>query len=169
MVQPKADTASTASIESFNGRQIVCGRGGCGNNEALQVTGVGPGCLKKQFLHSFLSPCFPMFPRVQCSGPQPNIHEVAMSESEDGLSPKQIGGTIPLFFYDLVGHIVPGTALIFGLWIYFRPSFFTLADGSSNSFSQRLHLRLRRCDHCALFCRRTFLRWNPVSSVVSSV
>ncbi|HZW94025.1 MAG TPA: hypothetical protein VFF64_13830 [Candidatus Eremiobacteraceae bacterium] len=48
-----------------------------------------------------------------------------MSESEDGPSPKQIGGTIPLFFYDLVGHIVPGTALVFGLWIYFRPSFFT--------------------------------------------
>ncbi|HEY6769124.1 MAG TPA: hypothetical protein VI386_30640, partial [Candidatus Sulfotelmatobacter sp.] len=54
-------TASTASIESFNGRRKVCGRGGCGKTEALQGTSVGPGCLKKQFLHSFQSQSFSYF------------------------------------------------------------------------------------------------------------
>ncbi|HEY6766789.1 MAG TPA: hypothetical protein VI386_18670, partial [Candidatus Sulfotelmatobacter sp.] len=52
---------STASIESFNGRRKVCGRGGCGKTEALQGTSVGPGCLKKQFLHSFQTGLSPLF------------------------------------------------------------------------------------------------------------
>src|ERR1700735_4432256 len=38
MVRPKADTASNASVESFNGCRKVCGRGGCRKTETLQVT-----------------------------------------------------------------------------------------------------------------------------------
>jgi hypothetical protein len=65
MVRPQAGPAGTASIESFNGCRKVCGRGGCGKTEALQVTGVGPGCLKKQFLHGFLSPHLSYSTRVR--------------------------------------------------------------------------------------------------------
>jgi hypothetical protein len=43
-----------------------------------------------------------------------------MSESEDVSSPGRIAGTIPLFFYDLIGRIVPGAALILGLLLYVR-------------------------------------------------
>jgi hypothetical protein len=43
-----------------------------------------------------------------------------MGESEDVSSSGRIAGTIPLFFYDLIGRIVPGAALILGLLIYVR-------------------------------------------------
>ena len=48
-----------------------------------------------------------------------------MAESEDIPNAKQLSGTIPLFFYDLVGHIVPGTALILGFLIYIRRELLT--------------------------------------------
>lgn len=43
-----------------------------------------------------------------------------MGESEDVSSPGQIAGTIPLFFYDLIGRIVPGAVLILGVMVYVR-------------------------------------------------
>ncbi len=43
-----------------------------------------------------------------------------MGESEDVSSPGKLAGTIPLFFYDLIGRIVPGAVLILGIMVYAR-------------------------------------------------
>jgi hypothetical protein len=43
-----------------------------------------------------------------------------MGEPEDIPSAARIAGTIPLFFYDLIGRIVPGAVLILGLLLYTR-------------------------------------------------
>ena len=43
-----------------------------------------------------------------------------MGESEDIPSAGRIAGTIPLFFYDLIGRIVPGAVLILGLLLCMR-------------------------------------------------
>lgn len=43
-----------------------------------------------------------------------------MAESEAVSSPSRIAGTIPLFFYDLIGRIVPGATLILGMMVYVK-------------------------------------------------
>jgi hypothetical protein len=40
--------------------------------------------------------------------------------AEESISVEKIGGIIPLFFYDVIGHILPGTTLILGCVWYFK-------------------------------------------------